>query len=104
MANSKPELPHLDPAIYLNFHISGKHWGSTIIATLVINGLAHYDTFWQLLSLAPFSPRFAASGPEFRGRIDLPAPAKWPRTARSCSRTRQRPGSIGTHVRSRGQA
>jgi hypothetical protein len=45
MANFKPELPYLDPEIYLNFHIFAEPWGSGKIATLVINSLAGLTVF-----------------------------------------------------------
>jgi hypothetical protein len=45
MANFKPELPDLDPEIYLNFHIFPGTSGQRKPATLVINSLALLTLF-----------------------------------------------------------
>src|SRR5262245_18250879 len=52
MANFKPELPYLNPEIYLNFHVFAEHRASGKIATLVINKLAGLTLFVSYLRLS----------------------------------------------------
>jgi len=45
MANSKPELPYLNPEIYLNFHCFSEPQGRARHATFVINKLEFLTLF-----------------------------------------------------------